>query len=291
MKIILLILFLIILIPIIYSVFYLSQLNKTLFTCSKENYINPNGTQYDPRYLLNCIISCYNDACNYDTYNPDNATITTLTADLKFLWFKSTNKSGLVYEFSDSIIIAFRGTHFRGDALVDSDAKYYTYPGTTIKVHKGFYNYYCTIKDQLKNIMNTPKQIYITGHSLGASVALILAYELQNIKIKPIVTLFGCPKTGNKDFIDSFNAQNSTIMNIVNYFDIVPEAPEKINQMYSVTPMYIFAIEEDSDVNNHSLEVYNYGIDVMKQLDVYYSTNSSQLGGYIPPTNKLKLLL
>jgi len=290
--IILLIIILLILILVGIIVFKLSNLNKLLFECKNESYFTTtkNDTIYDPRYLLNCVLSCYNDVCSYDIYNPDKASISTLTATLSSLWFKSTNKAGLVYEFENDIIIAFRGTFLRGDALIDADARYYTYPGTTIKVHKGFYEYYSTIRDQLMGILKgTTKNIHITGHSLGASVALIAAYELRNLNLKQTITLFGCPKTGNKDFVDSFTSFTS-LKNIVNYFDIVPEAPEKINKMYAVQPIYIFGIEQDSDVTNHSLEVYNDGIGFMKPLPVSDSGNSSKLGGYIPPTNKLKAL-
>jgi hypothetical protein len=38
--------------------------------------------------------------------------------------------------------------------------------------------------------------------------------------------------------------------------------------MFSIQPIYIFGIEEDSDVKNHSLDVYNEGIPIMGLLNV-----------------------
>ena len=272
-------------------IFKLCHLNKKLFQCSKIDYF-PNDLN-DPNILekesLNFIISAYNDTCGFDIYKPDGVqNISYLNATIDFYSFKTTNKAGIIYDFGNKIHIVFRGTQLRGDELIDSDIKYYTYPGTNIKVHKGFYKYYLSMKDQIANIIeNKNKQIYITGHSLGASVALITAYELKDLN--PIVTLFGCPKTGNKDFVDSFTSIK-TLKNIVNYFDIVPEAPEKLNKMYAVGNIYIFGIEQDSDVNNHSLGVYYSGIDCMQPLNICDSKNSSSVGGIIPKTNKLSLL-
>lgn len=289
-KIIYLIISVIILLIFGMFVFKLFHLNKKLFPCSKENYYtNSSDSNFIEKESLNFIISAYNDICGFDIYKPtDVQNISYLNATIDFYGFKTTNKAGLIYEFEDKIHIVFRGTSIRGDELIDADIRYYTYPGTNIKVHKGFYKYYLSMKDQIANIIkNKNKQIYITGHSLGASVALITAYDLKDLN--PIVTLFGCPKTGNKDFVDSFTSIK-TLKNIVNYFDIVPEAPEKLNKMYAVENIYIFGIEQDSDVKNHSLGVYYDGINCMQQLNICNSTNSSLVGGTIPKTNKLGLL-
>ena len=139
-----------------------------------------------------------------------------------------------------------------------------------MSVHRGFHYYYTTISDQLTDIVksNNNKIIYITGHSLGAGVASIAAYELgiMDPTLDIRLTLFACPKSGNKSFRDSF--KKTKVVSIVNYFDIVPESPEYINKMFSIQPIYIFGTEEDSDVKNHSLDVYNNGIGMIELLNV-----------------------
>jgi len=261
------------------------MLNKSLFPSANEDY-----HLEDPDNPINYIISAYNDLQGYPVYKPDGVlNVYTLYANKKIIFSEYSNKIGIIYEFEDKFIIVFRGTMFEYELEVDGDARYYTYPGTNIKAHKGFYNYYSTVKDQImKVINNTKKTITITGHSLGASLALLLAYDLKGIATPPAVTLFGCPKTGNKDFVNSFTSLNGSLQNIVNYFDIIPEAPETLNQMYAVQPIYIFGIEQDSDAANHSLAVYYEGMQNMETLLMGEPpSNGSLLGGYIPPKKKM----
>ena len=253
-----------------------TMLNTPLFPSANEDYRTD-----DPDNPLNYVISAYNDVAGFPIFKPDGViNVYTLYSNKKILFTEYSNKIGQIYEFDDKFVIVFRGTMFEYEEYVDGDLRYYTYPGTNIKVHKGFYNYYSTVKDQImKVINNTTKTINITGHSLGASLSLLLTYDIKGMD--PTVTLFGCPKTGNKDFVDSINGVN--LKNIVNYFDIVPEAPEKLNQMYAVQPIYIFGIEQDSDAANHSLAVYYEGMTLMKLLQMGEPpSNGSLLGGGIP---------
>lgn len=269
------ILILILIIIIILIVFFFTTQNDLIFPAIKINYNETPDLSDDIKvnslYLLNYVISSYNDLCNFDIYSPSEKpiSVTRLYNKLTLSGINYTNKAGLVYIFEDHIIISFRGTSVKIDELIDADVKYYNYPQTGINVHRGFHYYYTSMSDQLNDIIknNNNKIIYITGHSLGASVASIAAYELgKNYPTLDIrLTLFACPKSGNKSFIDSFE---NNVVSIVNYFDIVPESPEYINKMFSIQPIYIFGIEEDSDVKNHSLDVYNTGINIMEILNV-----------------------
>jgi triacylglycerol lipase len=252
----------------------LSNLNKPILPCKQLEYnstndFNGNNIKENSKYLLNYVISCYNDVCNYPLFKSLECCIYHLKASINVFYFKTINNAGLVYIFNDKVIVAFRGTHFKGDEIIDSEIKLYNYPGTTINVHKGFHNYFLGLKDQLFNIIkdNLEKKIFITGHSLGASVALVASYELLNTfsNLNLNIYLFACPKTGNLDFVNFFN--NLNIYSIINYFDIVPESPELIEKMYSVRPIYIFGIENNSDIKNHSIEVYNNGIDFIEKLN------------------------
>jgi hypothetical protein len=303
MKTTIIIFLVLILLIILIILFKLSHLNKQIFPCGKINYntvtSSDDSLKGTSKYLLNFVTSAYNDVCKYPLFTPDKVPVDNiyhLTATVSTLWFKSTNNAGLVYIFNDSIIVSFRGTYFRGDEIIDAEFNSYTYPGTTVSVHTGFHKYFDSLKDQLFDIIgkNSGKKVFITGHSLGASTALIAGYELLN-KFPGIdlnIYVFGCPKTGNLDFVQSFKKAN--VVSIVNYFDIVPESPEKINnKLYSVMPIYIFGIEQNSDITNHSIAIYNQGIDVMQPLDATQGVTDTPVksgGGAIPPKNILRAL-
>ncbi|NES82452.1 MAG: cyclic nucleotide-binding domain-containing protein [Moorea sp. SIO2B7] len=74
-------------------------------------------------------------------------------------------------------------------------------------------------------------QIYITGHSLGGTLAnlcaLNLRRELGNSKILTKVYTFGAPKLGNQPFADYYNQQIETGLSyrVENRLDFVPTFP------------------------------------------------------------------
>lgn len=83
-----------------------------------------------------------------------------------------------------------------------------------ILVHNGFKNYAdAALSDGILNFLveyinsHTQEKIYITGHSLGGAVAMMIAVRLadaganmDNVK----VLTFGAPAVGNKDFAEKF---------------------------------------------------------------------------------------
>lgn len=86
---------------------------------------------------------------------------------------------------------------------------------TNIFVHKGFRDYADAtlaggvaekIVDELKN--NPNETLYLTGHSLGGSVAMVMATRLNDMgvdKSRMKVITFGAMAIGNKELADSYN--------------------------------------------------------------------------------------
>ena len=131
--------------------------------------------------------------------------------------------------FSPYIVVAFRGTERNiEDWLTDLDAV----PSEAVKpekVHRGFYNGFIGIKDQLEAELkairdeygNEELPVYFTGHSLGGAVATIATRELMPDGEGACYT-FGAPRVGDYDY---FQFVKTPIYRVVNSSDIVPRVP------------------------------------------------------------------
>lgn len=75
---------------------------------------------------------------------------------------------------------------------------------------------------------NKPMSITITGHSLGAALAVLTAYDITaTYKDSPMVTAvsFGGPRVGNGSFRRRLEEQGSKVLRIVNTRDIITKVP------------------------------------------------------------------
>ncbi|KAL3499678.1 hypothetical protein ACH5RR_038771 [Cinchona calisaya] len=70
--------------------------------------------------------------------------------------------------------------------------------------------------------------ITVTGHSLGAALALLVANELSTCapNVPPVAVFsFGGPRVGNRGFADQINANNVKVLRIVNNQDVITKIP------------------------------------------------------------------
>lgn len=70
--------------------------------------------------------------------------------------------------------------------------------------------------------------ITVTGHSLGAALALLVADEISTCApdVPPVAVFsFGGPRVGNRDFANRINAQNVKVLRIVNSQDVITRVP------------------------------------------------------------------
>ncbi|KAL8227957.1 hypothetical protein R6Q57_015541 [Mikania cordata] len=75
---------------------------------------------------------------------------------------------------------------------------------------------------------NEPLSITLTGHSLGASLAVLAAYDIKTaIKhdLHLSVISFGGPRVGNRSFRQNLELQGTKILRIVNSDDLVTKVP------------------------------------------------------------------
>ena len=135
----------------------------------------------------------------------------------------------------DVILVAFRGsydvmnwvdnlTFFRENAFPN-------FPG--VLVHRGFFWTYASVRNatiqavtQLR--VKYPKaKVRITGHSLGAAVAVLCAFDLATTHKIPIdaVWTFGKPRVGNDAWKETFQVWIPRHYRITHYHDLVPHVP------------------------------------------------------------------
>ncbi|MEO6795044.1 MAG: lipase family protein [Mycobacterium sp.] len=153
---------------------------------------------------------------------------------------KDTNIFGLMGHntASRTAFISFRGSSDVADWIADFDfipADYAPVAGFG-QVHAGFQDIYgcvrATVAANLAAATQGCDQILITGHSLGAALAVLAAPDVARVMlsgpprtIEPRLTTFGGPRVGLPDFATAFDAAIECCYRVVNFLDIVPLVP------------------------------------------------------------------
>jgi hypothetical protein len=130
--------------------------------------------------------------------------------------------------------VSFRGTLTAAEWMDNLDIATTTYrPVANFgKVHMGWMTLYETIRPSL--IANLAAacagcdQLLVTGHSLGAALAVLAAPDiLRNMppNLEPKVTTFAGPRAGLHDFAAAFNMTIESCFRVVNQMDVVPHLP------------------------------------------------------------------
>ncbi|XP_020576325.1 phospholipase A1-Ibeta2, chloroplastic-like [Phalaenopsis equestris] len=142
------------------------------------------------------------------------------------------------------IVVSLRGTatalewaeNFRSGLQPISDS-------TAAKVSSGFYSLYKTegskipslssaVVEEVRRLVEKYKgeelSITITGHSLGAALAQLVADEISSeIEAAPPIAVvsFGGPRVGNRAFAERLEEKGVKVLRIVNANDVVPRVP------------------------------------------------------------------
>lgn len=178
------------------------------------------------------------------------------------------NKAGYIIKCAGKMLISFRGTYNFNDIV--TDIRVNSVPFYDGNVHQGFLKHYYKYRDDIKKIVahNYSKilRIYITGHSLGASTAVLCAADLNKTTNKKIdVVVFACPKLANFTFSTQY--PKSINLHIVrNSADIIPISPMGLKEKWFdiITAKYFeFRLDYGSWRKNHSIDTYTKGIQFM----------------------------
>lgn len=150
-----------------------------------------------------------------------------------------TNIFGLIgHSASGTAFVAFRGSSDLADWIADFDfvpTRYVPVAGFG-QVHAGFQDVYACVRDSVAANLPTAahgcENILITGHSLGAALAVLAAPDVARTvlagrpgTIEPRLTTFGGPRVGLPDFAAAFDAAIECCYRVVNFLDIVPLVP------------------------------------------------------------------
>ncbi|KAE9613128.1 hypothetical protein Lal_00027535 [Lupinus albus] len=127
--------------------------------------------------------------------------------------------------------------------IPDNDSKAQAQAQGKPKVECGFLSLYKTrgahvpslsesVVEEVKRLMNVYKgeklSITVTGHSLGATLALLVADEISTCtpNVPPVAVFsFGGPRVGNKAFGNRITSKNVKVLRIVNSQDVITRVP------------------------------------------------------------------
>jgi triacylglycerol lipase len=145
--------------------------------------------------------------------------------------FNSQDTQGFLAGNETMLLLAFRGTEAMHLKDWSSDIKFRQTPAYGGEVHRGFKAALDYIVEAVtKEIITrrSPGQpLWITGHSLGAALAVLFTAHLEEraIPVNGLYT-FGSPRVGNKLFSKQFDAEFRTkTFRFVNNNDIVTRCP------------------------------------------------------------------
>ncbi|GAV67576.1 Lipase_3 domain-containing protein [Cephalotus follicularis] len=150
------------------------------------------------------------------------------------------------------IVIAFRGTATCLEWIENLRATLTHLPnanarpgpeGSRPMVESGFLSLYTSgssmrpslqqmVREEISRLLQSygdePLSLTITGHSLGAALATLAAYDIKTtFKRAPLVTVisFGGPRVGNMSFRQRLEDQGTNVLRIVNSDDLITKMP------------------------------------------------------------------
>ncbi|XP_062080852.1 phospholipase A1-Igamma1, chloroplastic-like [Humulus lupulus] len=185
------------------------------------------------------------------------------------VWSKNANWIGYVAVSTDEasktlgrrdITIAWRGTVTRLEWIADMmdflkpiSGNKIPCPDPSVKVESGFVDLYTdkdetcrfckySVREQILSEVKRLIEMYpgeemsitITGHSLGAALAILSAYDIAetginisgNGRVVPLSVLsFSGPRVGNVRFRERLEALGVKVLRVVNVHDVVPKSP------------------------------------------------------------------
>ena len=139
-----------------------------------------------------------------------------------------------LWEKDNTVYLTFRGTSSKKDALADMNVIPQKIKDD-IYVHKGFYNQFKSIEPVITAELQSDKYkdrittIHVSGHSLAAALSQIAAAYYGDMfpELYIICHSFGCPRVGNKKFVEWFDTRVKEHMRVANNHDPITMIPQR----------------------------------------------------------------
>ena len=145
-----------------------------------------------------------------------------------------------------AIYVVFRGTKTISEWISDATFSQvnYAYVANAGKVEKGFNGIYASIHSAMTQKVaslasgGTFTTLYITGHSLGAALAVLAApdFAAHTPFNQPVVYTFAGPRAGDPLFALFFNGNIGTTWRVVNTNDEAPKVPNVVTTEFGPPP-------------------------------------------------------
>lgn len=129
-------------------------------------------------------------------------------------YLDNNGSQAYIIENKNEMIISFRGTELTQYSDIIADIDFIKEKDITDcgYIHKGFKKHLDLIWDDLLLVIKpNNKPLYITGHSLGASMSTIAASRLKS-SISALIT-FGSPRVGDSKFVNNLDIIHYRIQN------------------------------------------------------------------------------
>jgi hypothetical protein len=216
--------------------------------------------------------------------------------DLKLVkWIddKKTDTQGFVATKDKSIYIVWRGSSSKKDFQNDASIDKVPFVQDGEKVHIGFKSSWDAVKDEtyksFEKALSTlggegeVDNIVVCGHSLGAAVSTLCAYEIYSIykSNKIICCTIGSPRVGNKVFKQNFDKSPIESLRIVHNNDVVTHSP--YIGYYHINHM--LRIDSDGNIKKFMIDwerAWNY----FKSMVTGKNIKDHMTDGYISSLNK-----
>jgi triacylglycerol lipase len=148
-----------------------------------------------------------------------------------FRFLEKGNTQAYLIANDQRIVLIFRGTEPTSPKDWLTNTKLPLTEALGGKVHEGFWQDWQEVKDlvleQVTRLRDRHQELWITGHSLGGSLATLAALTLvtQDQSVQGVYT-FGAPRVGDADFAANYNQQlQAKTLRLVNHRDMVPRVP------------------------------------------------------------------
>ena len=145
---------------------------------------------------------------------------------------RDVDTQGYVAANSHRMVVAFRGTESLPDWVTNVQAV--KDPGPWGEVHEGFQDAFLATAFVIGKTIGEirgDRDIWITGHSLGGALAVLLAATLaeNNIDVAGLYT-YAAPRVGNETFARRLNEslEGKPNYRVVNEGDLVPHLPSEL---------------------------------------------------------------